>query len=124
MGDLSSEPAERAVESRPAAPSGRDGELQLVHGVANAHVARLLAGSRSPALALELGHAVGNQLLARAIAGTVTPRVLARDLSSDYEAAVKRADWKIAAELLNGFNREDILKRLAARTADEIAKLH
>ena len=50
--------------------------------------------------------------------------MLARDLSSDYEDAVKRSDWKTAALYLNGFNREDIVKRLAARSADEIEKIH
>jgi hypothetical protein len=124
MGDLPAESAERAVASRPVAPSGQAGELRLVPVVATADAARVLARSRSPALALELGRVVGNQTLARAIAGEAGHRVLARDLSSDYEGAVKRADWKLAAEYLNGFNREDIVKRLGARTVDEIEKIH
>lgn len=75
----------------------------------------------APELALRLAPLVGNRALARAIQGR---RVLARDLNSDYEGAVKRGDWKAAAEYLNGFNRDDILKRLKARSAEEVAKLH
>jgi hypothetical protein len=75
----------------------------------------------APELALRLAPVVGNRGLARAIRQR---RVLARDLNSDYEDAVKRGDWKAAAEYLNGFNRDDILKRLRARGAEEIAKLH
>jgi hypothetical protein len=85
---------------------------------------RLLALQRT------VGNAVAAQLL-KAVPGGPT-RVLARDpeaervkkLNKDYDDAVARGDWKAAAEYLNGFNRADILTRLAKRSVDEVAKLH
>lgn len=79
------------------------------------------AGSLPAAALSALGRAAGNRALARVIAQR---RVLARDLNTDYEDAVKRADWRAAAEYLNGYNRADILKRLLVRTPEEIGKLH
>lgn len=46
------------------------------------------------------------------------------DLGQAYSAAVAAGDWQAAAEKLNGFNREDILSRLATLTPDQIAKIH
>jgi hypothetical protein len=80
-------------------------------------------GNADPAVALAaLGRAAGNRALARMIAAQ--RRVLARDVNTDYEDAVKRADWRSAAEYLNGFSRADILTRLLVRTPEEIGKLH
>ena len=50
-------------------------------------------------------------------------RILARDpeaervkkLKQNYDDAVARGDWQAAAEYLNGFNRADIVARLAKR---------
>ena len=45
-----------------------------------------------------------------------------------YTAALQKArqigDWRDAAEKLNGFNREDILNRLAQLTPDEVGYIH
>jgi hypothetical protein len=62
--------------------------------------------------------------LQRTIGNRATRRVLARTLDDDYLAAVRGGDWPRAAELLNGFNIPDILRRLAARSPDEVAALH
>ena len=124
MGDVRAEQTASALDARRDAPSGRAPELGLAAGIKPTELAPLLGRLRTPGLVSELGRAVGNQTLARAIAGAPKRRVLARDLSSDYEDAVKRSDWKTAAQYLNGFNREDIVKRLALRTADEIEKIH
>jgi hypothetical protein len=70
----------------------------------------------TPAAVLSLQRAAGNVAVQRAI--------LARDLASDYEDAVKVPDWKKAAELLNGFNRDDISARLKKRTVAQIRQLH
>jgi hypothetical protein len=52
----------------------------------------------------------------------------AADLGQQYQDALRLArqtgDWRNAAELLNGFNREDIQLRLAQLTLDEIGYLH
>jgi hypothetical protein len=49
-------------------------------------------------------------------------------LDQQYNAAVQSGrqtgNWQDAAELLNGFNHEDIQNRLAQLTSDEIAYLH
>jgi hypothetical protein len=82
---------------------------------------------RSPAA---VGHASGERVqplalqLQRKIGNRATRRVLARSLDDDYQAAVRAGDWQRAAELLNGFNVPDILRRLAARSPDEVAALH
>lgn len=124
MGDLRAEAAEPPVATR-SVPTAEPVRLGLAVGPANADVAAgLVARSCPPAVVAELGGVVGNRTLARAITGRTRQRVLARDLNADYEAAVKRGDWPAAAEYLNGFNRADIVKRLAARTVDEIEKLH
>lgn len=47
-----------------------------------------------------------------------------RDLNAAYEKAVADADWPLAAELLNGFNRDDIIARLAKLTRDQIAAIY
>jgi hypothetical protein len=70
---------------------------------------------RAQPLMLQLQRQIGNR---------ATRRVLARSLDDDYQAAVRAGDWQRAAELLNGFNIPDILRRLAARSPDEVAALH
>jgi hypothetical protein len=75
---------------------------------------------------------VGVLALQRTVGNAAAVRVLARDLKAGrrkklddaYQAAVAKGDWKAAAEHLNGFNREDIVSRLAKRSVEEIAKLH
>jgi hypothetical protein len=62
--------------------------------------------------------------LQRTIGNRATRRVLARSLDDDYQAAVRAGNWPWAAELLNGFNIPDILRRLAARSPAEVAALH
>jgi hypothetical protein len=62
--------------------------------------------------------------LQRSAGNTATRRMIARTLDDDYHAAVSAGTWERAAELLNGFNRADILRRLAQRTPDEVARLH
>jgi hypothetical protein len=62
--------------------------------------------------------------LQRTIGNRATRRVLARSLDDDYQAALGAGDWPRAAELLNGFNIPDILRRLAVRSPDEVDKLH
>ena len=47
-----------------------------------------------------------------------------KKLNEDYEAAILAKDWSKAAELLNAFNREDILARLQKLKRGEIANLH
>ena len=89
--------------------------------------AREQPDERSPAA---VGHALGERVqplalqLQRKIGNRATRRVLARSLDDDYQAAVRAGDWQRAAELLNGFNIPDILRRLAARSPDEVAALH
>ena len=65
---------------------------------------------------LALQQTAGNAAVQRA--------VLARQPEKDYEEAVKNADWPLAAQHLNGLNREDILERLKKRTVAEIRLLH
>jgi hypothetical protein len=45
-------------------------------------------------------------------------------LDSQYRAALVAYDWRLAAEKLNGFSRDDILARLAELTRDQIDNLH
>ncbi|MEH2191290.1 MAG: DUF4157 domain-containing protein [Nostoc sp.] len=47
-----------------------------------------------------------------------------KKLNEDYEDAVKDKKWSKAAELLNAFNKQDILNRLAKRSQGEIAAIH
>jgi len=105
----------RERSADPAAPGETRGDKP-------AAAAGSLGNADPAAFAMALGRAAGNRALARAIAAQ--RRVLARDLNTDYEDAVKRADWPAAAERLNGFSRPDILKRLLVRTPEEIGKLH
>jgi predicted RNA-binding protein with TRAM domain len=105
----------------------------VVHANADAAVpvpveqVRQAAGARLPpsaelALArMGLDRIGGNRSLARAIAAK---RVLARNLDSDYRNAVAAPDWPLAAEYLNGFNREDICSRLAALSAASVGRIH
>jgi hypothetical protein len=46
------------------------------------------------------------------------------ELDRQYRAAVAGSDWRRAAELLNGFNRDDIRTRLAELTRDQIDNIH
>jgi hypothetical protein len=75
---------------------------------------------------LSLQRSVGNAAVQRALraAPPAQRAVLARDPDSDYEDAVKKANWPLAAERLNGFSREDILVRLKKRSVAEIKLLH
>jgi Domain of unknown function (DUF4157)/D-alanyl-D-alanine carboxypeptidase len=45
-------------------------------------------------------------------------------LEADYRNALAAKDWPRAGELLNAFNREDILARLGALSRDDLAALH
>src|SRR5881396_2451529 len=45
-------------------------------------------------------------------------------LSDRYEAALKSSNWQEAAELLNGFNQQDITKRLAKLKPGDVGKIH
>jgi hypothetical protein len=47
-----------------------------------------------------------------------------RQLNEDYENAVTAKDWKKAAELLNAFNRQDILDRLAKLSQGIVGSIH
>ena len=53
--------------------------------------------------------------------GTLEHRVT---LNSRYQAALAASDLSTAARLLNGFNRADILRRLAVLDESTIARLH
>jgi hypothetical protein len=100
---------ERAHEPGPApapAPAGP---------VASPPAAGVLS-ALTPDAVLSLQRTAGNVAVQRAI--------LARDLASDYDDAVKVPDWKKAAELLNGFSRDDISARLKARTVAQVRELH
>ena len=45
-------------------------------------------------------------------------------LDQKYQTAVQAADWRAAAEWLNGFSREDVQARLADLNQDQITNLH
>jgi len=47
-----------------------------------------------------------------------------RKLNEDYENAVTTKDWQKAAELLNAFNRQDILARLSKLKRGQIGAIH
>ena len=47
-----------------------------------------------------------------------------RKLNEDYENAVAAKDWQKSAELLNAFNREDILTRLSKLKRGQIGAIH
>ena len=59
--------------------------------------------------------------------GEGTPQAGAFDvptLDQQYNLAVQAGKWREAAEKLNGFNRVDIMSRLAKLTPDQLTKLH
>ena len=87
-----------------------------------AHPATAVQGLTQEAV-LSLQRSAGNAAVQRAL--SAAPRaVVARDPDSDYEDAVTKADWPLAAERLNAFSREDILLRLKKRSVAEIKLLH
>ena len=69
------------------------------------------------ALQRTAGNVAVQRLLARA-------PVLARDLNSDYEGAVKTPDWQLAAEALSKFKRDEIVAKLAKLTVAQLTSLH
>jgi hypothetical protein len=89
------------------APTTATGRTLLAHELAHVLQQRTMPGS-------------GRRPVARQVADA--DRV--KKLKKDYDDAVKTADWNLAAELLNGFSRDDILLRLAKRTVAEIADMH
>jgi len=82
--------------------------------------AAFVPGGLTPAVVLALQRTAGNAAVGRLL----SRRVLARDPSSDYEAAVRKPDWRQAAELLNSFKRDEIVARLGKRSVAEVAQLH
>src|SRR4051794_7200706 len=69
-----------------------------------------IADELNPRAVLALQRSAGNVAVQRALRRAPMRRgVLARSKDSDYNDAVKAGDWPLAAELLNGFSREDIL---------------
>lgn len=70
----------------------------------------------------------GNQAVSHLLAVQREPLATGPSLDERYRAALRTArqtgDFRNAAELLNGFNRPDILSRLAELTGEQISYLH
>jgi hypothetical protein len=97
------------------------GEREQVAGEAAVEQTAPAAGT--PAAAA--GPVVSRMLAVQRSAGNRAARqLISRTPDDDYRAAVGGSDWQRAAELLNGFNVPDILRRLKLRSPDEIANLH
>lgn len=61
----------------------------------------------------------------RALASSAAPpATVVSNLDQEYAAAIKNSDWQLAAEKLNGFNRNDIKTRLAQLSPEQIENLH
>jgi hypothetical protein len=123
-------PVQRSAQRPPAGRSGPGPDHPATTESAAGLVANLarpgMLTAQRRALMLQAGSVLGNRQLAGVVATVQRDpedeRVKA--LKKNYEDAVKAADWKLAAEYLNGFSREDILTRLAKRSAAEVGELH
>jgi hypothetical protein len=67
---------------------------------------------------------VGNARVSQIMRAPASPPVTANELDTAYSTALRSSNWQDAAEKLNGFNREDIQKRLAKLTPDQVAHIH
>jgi hypothetical protein len=94
------------------APGTVQGRRLIAHELAHV-IQQGAAGARGPR--------EGNAVSSTSSPGTIVQRDAAADaaeaarvaqLKADYAAAVKKPDWETAAQLLNGFNDDDILVRL------------
>ncbi|BAY24869.1 OmpA/MotB domain-containing protein [Calothrix sp. NIES-2100] len=64
------------------------------------------------------------QLNYHSVIGLTKVKVKYLSLNEAYENAIKISNWQQAAEFLNGFNRDDILARLARLRQEQIADIH
>lgn len=107
-------------------PGTREGQRVLAHELTHTIQQGATSPLNSPVQRMSLSSA-GAGLLQRQ-ADPSAPDAGAVTLEEQYIAALHSArqtgNWQDAAEKLNGFNREDILARLAQLTPDEVAYLH
>ncbi|MBW3571599.1 MAG: DUF4157 domain-containing protein [Gemmatimonadetes bacterium] len=82
---------------------------------------RLIAHELAHVVQHGAGRAAGAEVVSRQ---AVSEAQRVRELNAAYEKAVADADWQRAAELLNAFNREDILARLKKLTRVQIASIY
>jgi hypothetical protein len=79
----------------------------------------MVAGAPAP-----IGHAGGAGGAIQRDPDPASEAARVQKLESDYQQAVQASDWQRAAELLNAFNREDILARLGKLHRGSCAALH
>ncbi|MER6666896.1 hypothetical protein ABT256_20305 [Amycolatopsis japonica] len=93
---------------------------ESVAGVAGAHL--------NPSAISRLQSSAGNQAACQMLAVQREPLVAGPSLDERYRAALRTAtetgDFRNTAELLNGFNRQDILRKLAELTDEQVNYMH